>query len=257
MVENNQDNDVNDKKLTNLDSIKVNRSPNSDNELVNKKYLDDELDKNTIVRFNQTLENYLKVSVGNDIYNLTKNNKIQLIDTTIIKYPNNGGYLLQNFYIRCNGKNNNSKISNFIRSTKTNSPTGDSGASSLPPIGDSFLYIETSSNNHGNNVFVSFERTDIIQITNISFYCSRYSILNQNLRAMGRFRIQLLFEDNTLSTRYKIPKNDRYSDISTDWTWVDINFTVENFGIKLIYDQIDTAHADMCFSKITITHSVY
>ena len=209
LVKNNQDNDPNDKNLTNLDSIKVIGNPNSDNELVNKKYLDDELDKNTIVRFNQTLENYLKVSVGIDIYNLTKYNKIQLTDTTIIKYPNNGGSFLQNWNIRCNDKNNNNKIQNFLRSTKTNSPTGDSGATSLPPIGDSFMYIETSSNNYGNNVFVSFERTDIIQITNISFYYNRYSSSNQNLRAMGRFRIQLLLNDNTWSTRYNIPKNDR------------------------------------------------
>ena len=96
LVKNNQDNDLNDNKLTNIESIKVNRNPNSDNELVNKKYLDDELDKNIIVRFNQTLETYLKISVGNDIYNLAKNDKIQLTDTTIIKYPNNVGYLLQN-----------------------------------------------------------------------------------------------------------------------------------------------------------------
>ena len=119
------------------------------------------------------------------------------------------------------------------------------------------MYIETSSNNYGNNVFVSFERTDIIQTTNISFYYNRYSSSNQNLRVMGRFRIQLLLEDNTWSTRYNIPKNDRYSDSSTDWTLVNLNFTVEKYGIKLIYDQIDTAHADMCFSNITITHSVY
>ena len=248
---------MNDNNLTNLDSIKVNRNPNSDNELVNKKYLDDELDKSTIVRFNQTLENYLKVCVGNDIYNLTKYNKIQLTDTTNIEYLINGGYLLQNWNIRCNDKNNNGKIQNFLRSTKTNSATGDSGATSLPPIEDSFMYIEPSSNNNGSNVFVSFERKDIIQITNISFYYNRYSSSNQNLKAMGRFRIQLLLEDNAWSTRYNIPKNDRYSDNSTDWTLINSNFTVENYGIKLIYDQIDTAHADMCFSNITITHSVY
>ena len=119
------------------------------------------------------------------------------------------------------------------------------------------MYIETSSNNHGNNVFVSFERTDIVQITNISFYYNRYSSSNQNLRAMGRFRIQLFLNGNTWSTRYNIPKNDQYSDNSTDWTLVNLNFTVENYGIKLIYDQLDTAHADMCFSNITITHSVF
>ena len=72
LVKNNQDNDFNDDKLKNVDSITVNRNPTSINEVSNKNYIDDELDKNTIVRFNQTLENYLKVSVGNDTYNLTK-----------------------------------------------------------------------------------------------------------------------------------------------------------------------------------------
>ena len=170
LVKNNQDNDLNDNKLTNLDSIKVNRNPNSDNELVNKKYLDDELDKNTIVRFNQSLQNYLKVCVGGDTYNPAKYDKIQLTDTTVMKAGNTGGYLLQNWNIQCNDKNNNGKISNFIESTKTKSPTGDSGATNLPPIGSAFMYIETSSNNNGNNVFVSWERMDIIQITNITIF---------------------------------------------------------------------------------------
>ena len=116
-----------------------------------------------------------------------------------------------------------------------------------------------SSNNHGNErLFVSFERTDIIQISNITFYYNRFSVLNiDSKKSMGRFRIQLLLDNNTWSTRYNIPKNDRYSDSSTQWTLVNLNFTVENYGIKLIYDQIDTPHADMCFSNITITHSVY
>ena len=30
-------------------------------------------ESNTLLKFNQTLQNYLKVSVGNDTYNLTKN----------------------------------------------------------------------------------------------------------------------------------------------------------------------------------------
>ena len=64
----------------------------------------------------------------------------------------------------------------FLRSTKTNSPTGNSGATSLPPIGSACMYIETSSNKHGSNVFVSWERTDIIQIINITFYYNRLSI---------------------------------------------------------------------------------
>ena len=74
---------------------------------------------------------------------------------------------------------------------------------------------------------------------------------------MDRFRTQSKLDDNTGSTRYNIPKNDRYSDTSTDWILVSSNFTVECFDIKFFYYQIDTAHADMCFSNITITHSVF
>ena len=79
---------------------------------------------------------------------------------------------------------------------------------------------------------------------------------NDSKKSMVRLRIQLLLEDNTWSTQYTIPKSDRYSDTSTDWTLLNLDFT-ENFGIRLIYDQIDTPHAGMCFSNITITHSVY
>ena len=74
---------------------------------------------------------------------------------------------------------------------------------------------------------------------------------------MGRFRIQLLLEDNTWSTVYTIPKNEQYSNTSTDWSLLNLDFTTENYGIKLVYDQIDTPHADMCFSNISLTHSVY
>ena len=76
---------------------------------------------------------------------------------------------------KCNNKNNTGKIQNFIKSTP-NSPAGYSGATILPPIGNSFMYIETSSDNHGNNVYVSFERTDIIQISITPSYYNRFSI---------------------------------------------------------------------------------
>ena len=109
LVKNNQDNDFNDNKLINIDSIRVNREPSSDNELANKKYIDDELDKNTLVRFNQTLSNYLKVSVGNDTYNLTKYDKIPLTDVTEIRAPCSGSDLLQKLKIVNNNKNNDKK----------------------------------------------------------------------------------------------------------------------------------------------------
>ena len=233
IVKNNRDNDLNDNKLTNTNSITINNNPTDNNHVSNKKYIDDELDKNIILRFNQTLENYLKVSVGKIIYNLTKYNKNQLTDITTIKAGNAGGYFLPYWKIICNDKNNNGKITNFIKSTKTSSPTGDSGVTSLPPIGTAFLYIETSSGNRGNNVFCSFERTDIIQITNITFHYNRFSIIsNNNLKARGRFRIQLLLEDKSWSIQYTIAKNTQYSDFSTDWTLLNLDLTVENYGLN-------------------------
>ena len=258
LVKNNQDNDFNGNKLPNIISISNKNNPTDDNHVSNKKYIDDELDKNTIVRFNQTLQNYLKVSVGNDTYNFTKYDKIQISDTTEIKFPNEGKYLLQKWNIIFSDKNGNGKLNNIIKSAKTSSPTGNSAATSLPPIGDSLMFKETISAGHGNNVFVSFERTDFIQITNITYYFNRFSILtNDNLNAMSRFRIQLLLEDNIWSTQNTVAKNTQCSDNSTDWTLIILDSTIENYGNKLIYVQIDTAHADMCFSNITITHSVY
>ena len=170
MVKKNQDNDLNDKQLTNSDSVTVNREPNSDNELANKNYIDYELDKKTVLRFNQTLENHLQVSVGNDTYKFTKYDKIQITDSTVIRVGNSSSFVLPLWKVICNNKNNNGKINNFIKTTRTNSPTTQAGATVLAPIGDSFVYIETSSDNHASDVYVSFERTDIIQITNITFF---------------------------------------------------------------------------------------
>ena len=74
---------------------------------------------------------------------------------------------------------------------------------------------------------------------------------------MGRFRIRLLLDDNTWSTQYTIDKNTQYSDSESELKLLNLDFTKENYGIKLILDQIDTTHSDMCFSNITKTHSVY
>ena len=90
----------------------------------NTSNIDVELDRNTILRFNQTLSNYLKVSFGNDTYILTKYEKIHLIDVTEIRAANIGLDLLPRWRIINLNKNNNTKIGNFIRTTKTNSPTG-------------------------------------------------------------------------------------------------------------------------------------
>ena len=116
-VINDQDIEFDNNKITNLDSVTNRRSPSSDNEVSNKKYVDDELNKKIIVRFNQTLQNSLKVSAGDDTYNLTKYDRIQITDTTEMRYPNIGSDLLQKWNIKCINKNSQSRITDFIEST--------------------------------------------------------------------------------------------------------------------------------------------
>ena len=137
--------------------------------------------------------------------------------------------MLQNWKIRCRDRNRKGKIQNFIRSTRTNSPPSHSGAESLPPIGNAFIYIEKSSVYHGDGVFCSWDRTSIIQITNKTFCYDRFSILSDvSLKSMGRFRILLLLKKSTWSTQYKIAKNTQYSDNPSDWTLLNLDFYCRN-----------------------------
>ena len=73
---------------------------------------------------------------------------------------------------------------------------------------------------------------------------------------MSRFTIQLLLEEETWSNRYYIPKNDQYIDSLTQCTKIISNFTEDKYGKTLIYDEVDSAHDDKCFSKFTKTHSI-
>ena len=239
LVKNNQDNDFNDNKLTNINSITINNNPSVDNEVSNKKYVEDQLDKNTIVRLNDdSNDRYLQVHVNNTAYNLQIYNKTQIIDTTKLIFPNTGTDLLQNWKIICNNKLGEGLPSDFVKSTKTNSPTGLSGATSLPPIGTCFMYIETSANNHNSsndNVSVSFERTDIIHISNIAFYYNRFSTSIADKRNMGKLDIQLL-RNGVWETEYTMDKNSIFSALSTDWTILNMNIISQpNYGIKLVY----------------------
>ena len=108
------------------------------------------------------------------------------------------------------------------------SRTANLGVISLPPIGDSFMYIETSSATSGDeSAFVSFERTDNIQISNINFHYNRFSILrSDSVKSTGSFTIQLLLSDNTWITVYNIPKTDQYGNWPTNWTLVGLNFNI-------------------------------
>ena len=137
-VLNNQQKEFDNTQLTNLDFTQIIRSAPPDKETSNKKYIDDVLDKNTNLKFNQTLETYLKVSVGGTFHSLLKIDKIIITDTKIMRHFNVGGCVLQQKYNKGNDKIGNDKTQNFLKSPKGCKPTPNSGPSKVPPSGDSF-----------------------------------------------------------------------------------------------------------------------
>ena len=63
---------------------------------------------------------------------------------------------------KCNNKINKEEVGDFVSSTKLQSPTPNTGGSSIPPTGHALIFREISQNNFGYRVFVSFELTDIL-----------------------------------------------------------------------------------------------
>ena len=55
-------------------------------------------------------------------------------------FPSSGDQLLPNWKFICNNRNGEAKLSDFIKSTKTISPTGQSGTTNLQPLGNAHMY---------------------------------------------------------------------------------------------------------------------
>ena len=184
--------------------------------------------------------------INNAAYNLQIYKKTQIFETTKLIFPNTGTDLLQNWKIICNKRFGDGLPSDFIKSTKTISPTSSSGATTLPPIGTCFMYIETSANNHNSsndNVLVSFGRTDFIHISIITFYYNRFSISAADKRSMGKKEIQIS-RNSVWQTEYTMDEDTNFSTLSTEWRLFNMNIISQpNYGIEIVYSGINSAHA--------------
>ena len=104
------------------------------------------------------------------MYNLRIFNKEQIVDTTMLESPNPGGYIVQKWIEKCNDLKTAGRKKNFIKSMNCTFPTPKTGVNSLLAIGVPFMYIDTSGNNFGSDVVVSFERTDFVQINKTTLF---------------------------------------------------------------------------------------
>ena len=71
LLKNNQDTNFNEYEFLNIDSVSK-RGHSLDKELTTKNYVVDSEGKITVPKFSQTLEHFIEISVGNDVYNLTE-----------------------------------------------------------------------------------------------------------------------------------------------------------------------------------------
>ena len=120
------------------------------------------------------------------------------------------------------------------------------------------MYVETSVNYSGDAiVYANFERTDNVQNSNTPIGENRFSIsTNDSVEAIGKTGIHFLLE-NEWKAKNTIEKVTSYNATSSEWTSIIFGFRESNNGIKLIYHQIDTPHADICFGDVRITRSAF
>ena len=81
---NEQENEFDNIRLTKLDSFLVNENFLLDEEFSNEIYVDEDLEKNHILRFIEPPQNYLKVSVGNTVFIFPKHERKKLLIQQLI-----------------------------------------------------------------------------------------------------------------------------------------------------------------------------
>ena len=75
----------------------------------------------------------------------------------------------------------------------------------------------------GRVFFVVGKEQIYIHISNITFYYNRFSTSNESLRNMGRFRIQILKNNNWETILYNCTKRRIYR-IATEWEFIKFGY---------------------------------
>ena len=118
-----------------------------------------------------------------------------------------------------------------------------------------FVDTDTLGKKYSQIFFLSFERTDNIQIRNMTLHYNGLSASNR--KSMEKFRKQIILLNGQELSNYMNDKNTNYNVISGEWTLKILNFTKTKYGTKVIYDQLDKTLVDPRFSKNMMTHSFW
>ena len=90
-----------------------------------------------------------------------------------------------------------------MKSEKSVSETGPSGATSLPPIGSACLYIETTQKKFQVMKMFSLLLNDLTLSKGLIFFLLKpvFNLANDSIRSMVRFRLQLLLPEGQWEKR--------------------------------------------------------
>ena len=118
------------------------------------------------------------------------------------------------------------------------------GLNFLPPIGDYYVYTESSNPNNGDDKYAQFTYTKHTTITKIKFWYHRSGI------NMCRFRLQYQSLDDQWKNKVTFPAGQQ----SNGWELLEETFLEDNKGVRFYFDEILGYESDMTFSNINISY---
>ena len=132
----------------------------------------------------------------------------------------------------------------FFKSSNSRTSSSGTGPDFLPPIGEYYAYIETSSPNYGPDRYAIAKYSYHANITKIKLWYHRLGI------NMCRFRLQYETLDYQWVDKVPFPAKEQTS----GWVFLEETFSEDNRGIRFYFDEISNYESDKAFSDITIDY---
>ena len=253
IIRNNKINNLNNNEITNVKSIQINDDPISPQDATNKKYVDSrsgglKQDPNiTLLSSSDLIPILVNTMIGEVSFPISTK---EYVDKRVFyelqimtKFTNNNGAdLWTNWDLEISSGMNS--LTGFFKSSNSRTGSSGTGPDFLPPIGEYYAYIETSSPNYGPDRYAIAKYSYHANITRIKFWYHRLGV------NMCRFRLQYETLDYQWVDKVIFPAKERTS----GWVFLEETFSEDNRGLRFYFDEISSYESDMAFSDITIDY---
>ena len=253
ILRNNKQNSLNNNELINVKSIQINNDPLNPLEVATKQYVDSKSgglkqDPNiTLLSSSDLIPILVNTMIGEVSFPIATK---EYVDKRVFyelqimtKFTNNNGADLWTDWDLEVSSGINS-LTGFFKSSNSRISSSGTGPDFLPPIGEYYAYIETSSPNYGPDRYAIAKYSYHANITRIKFWYHRLGV------NMCRFRLQYETLDYQWLDKVIFPAKEQTS----GWVFLEETFSEDNRGIRFYFDEISSYESDMAFSDITIDY---